>query len=133
MNRGLFFSLAPAFAATLPLMAAELRISVFTSAPGEAATFRELVSSSRAGTPAEQLEQLKGALLQAKPRAAAPISLLTDSLTGKRVESGCDGTLNTLAFADSVTRRLQILVWNSGQERSFAEVLALNICADEEV
>ena len=57
MNRGLFFSLAPAFAATLPLMAAELRISVFTSAPGEAATFRELVSSSRAGTPAEQLEQ----------------------------------------------------------------------------
>ena len=122
MNRGLFFSLAPAFAATLPLIAAELRISVFTSAPGEAATFRELVSSSRAGTPAEQLEQLKGALLQAKPRAAAPISLLTDSLTGKRVESGCDGTLNTLAFADSVTRRLQILVWNSGQERSFAEL-----------
>lgn len=122
MMRRQLFSLVPAFAAALPLFAEELHVSALTPAPGDAAAFRKLVSSPAVGTPAAELERLKGALLQAKTPATEPISLLTDSLTGKRVESEQAGTLNTLAFADSVTRQLQILVWNAGSERSFAEL-----------
>ena len=123
MIRMLFLSFVPILAATLPLGAAELRVSVFTPARGDAAAFRKLVASSVIGAPAGQLERLKGAFVLAKPKATPPVSLLTDSLAGKRVESGRSGNLNTLAFTDSSARKLQILVWNTGSTRNFAELV----------
>ena len=110
-------------AAILPLFAEELHVSVFTPAQGDAAAFRKLVASSVISAPAGQLERLKGAFVLTKPKATPPVSLLTDSLAGKRVESGHCGNLNTLAFTDSSVRRLQILVWNTGSTRNFAELV----------
>lgn len=112
-----------ALASASLLGAAELRLSLFTPAQGDAATFRKLVNSSVIGAPAGQLERLKSALSQAEPKATPPVSLLTDSLAGRRVESGRSGNLNTLAFTDPAERRLRILVWNTGSTRGFAELV----------
>lgn len=98
MLRLLLLSFCSSAAILLP--AAELRIALFTPAQGDAAAFRKLVNSSVIGAPAGQLERLKAALSEAKPQPTPPVTLLTDGLKGKRVESGRSGNLNTLAFAD---------------------------------
>ncbi len=121
MLRLLLLSFCSSAAILLP--AAELRIALFTPAQGDAAAFRKLVNSSVIGAPAGQLERLKAALSEAKPQPTPPVTLLTDGLKGKRVESGRSGNLNTLAFADPAKRQLQILVWNTGSTRGFAELV----------
>jgi len=107
-----------AFLPLLSLAAAELGVAPFTPAPGDAATLRKLAGPA-VENPAVRHEQWKTALSGPAPETP-PLFALLDLLEGGRIESGCAGAVNSLAFADPGKRKLQILLWNTGAESETA-------------